>query len=151
VDRDTGRRERSLGFGASRAVAPEDTPATLRDISSGHGVDLLLEFTGARAAFLNAWEQVRLGGAIVLVGSVFPDEPVSMKLEQIVRRNLSIHGVHNYAPTDLAAALEFLARHHADFPFASLVDQWFPLNDCAAAFAAARDPRAIRVGVRPTR
>lgn len=149
VERDAGRRQRAIDFGASHAVAPEETPATLRELSNGHGVDLLLEFTGARAAFLNAWEHVRLGGGIVLVGSVFPDEPVPMKLEQLVRRNLTIQGVHNYGPADLATALGFLDRHHANFPFASLVTQWYPLNECVAAFAAARDPRSVRIGVRP--
>lgn len=149
VDRDAGRRERALSFGAGRAVAPEETPAALRAISGGHGVDLLLEFTGARAAFLHAWDHVRLGGVLVLVGSVFPDEPVPMKLEQIVRRNLAIHGVHNYGPADLAAALEFLSGHYADYPFESLVAAWYPLHETAAAFAAARDPRSIRIGVRP--
>jgi alcohol dehydrogenase len=148
VDRDASRRERALRFGANRVVAPEDTAAVLREVSDGHGVDLLLELTGARTAFLNAWESVRLGGSIVLVGSVFPDEPIPMRLEQIVRRNLSIHGVHNYAPADLATALEFLGRHHADFPFQQLVAAWYPLSDCAAAFAAAHDPLAIRIGVR---
>ncbi|MEY4178100.1 MAG: L-threonine 3-dehydrogenase [Planctomycetota bacterium] len=149
VDRDASRRERALLFGASHSVAPEEAPAALRDVSGGYGVDLLVELTGARAAFLNTWDSVRLGGAIVLVGSVFPDEPVPMRLEQIVRRNLSIFGVHNYGPADLAAALEFLARHHAGFPFRELVAAWYPLQDCAAAFTAARDPAAIRIGVRP--
>jgi alcohol dehydrogenase len=57
-------------------------------------------------------------------------------------------GIHNYAADDLRKAVSFLAEH-PEYPFDSLVGRWFPLAEAEAAFAAARDAEAIRVGVKP--
>ena len=70
-------------------------------------------------------------------------------VEGIVRRCLTIRGLHNYGPDDLIAAVDFLERHHGRYPFAELVSAWFPLSDTTGAFTAAADPACIRVGVRP--
>jgi alcohol dehydrogenase len=72
-----------------------------------------------------------------------------MQLEQIVRRHLSIRGVHNYAPRHLLAAVQFLAEQHRRFPFAELVSEWYSLDDVAQACEVARDPNHVRIGIRP--
>ena len=74
--------------------------------------------------------------------------PVAVSMEQIVRRNLTIRGVHNYAPKDLLAAVEFLTAAHGQFPLQELVGPWYPLTEVVAAFDSARDPRHLRVGIR---
>jgi alcohol dehydrogenase len=124
----------------------------VRSLPHAHGVDSVLEFTGASAAFQTAWPvggepAVRLGGRIVLVGSVFPDAPVPLALEQIVRRNLTLCGIHNYAPRHLVTAVQFLTQQHRRFPFAELVSHWHPLSAAAEAFENARNPEIIRIGV----
>jgi putative phosphonate catabolism associated alcohol dehydrogenase len=150
VDRHAGRRERSLRFGATHAAAPEELTDLVNGLTERHGVDALLEFTGATAAFTAAWPLVRIGGRVVLVGSVFPDTPVPIALEQIVRRHLTLRGIHNYAPRHLVTAVQFLADQHARFPFAELVAAWHPLGSIRDAFTQAADPQAIRIGVGPT-
>jgi alcohol dehydrogenase len=149
VDRHPGRRERSLRFGATHAAAPEALTDLVHGLTERHGVDALLEFTGATAAFTAAWPLLRIGGRIVLVGSVFPDTPVPMALEQIVRRHLTISGIHNYAPRHLVTAVQFLATEHQRYPFGELVARWHPLDAIRDAFAEAADPQAIRIGVGP--
>jgi alcohol dehydrogenase len=149
VDVHAGRRGRALQFGASRSCSPEELPGVIAELTHGHGVDVVFELSGATAAFQSAWPLVRLGGAIILVGSVFPGPAVPIELEQIVRRNLVLHGVHNYSPAHLLAAVEFLADAHRVFPFSELVAEWHPLTDVSAAFESARDREKIRVGVRP--
>lgn len=149
VDLDPGRRARALAFGATHATTPGELARIVHESTQERGVDAVLEFTGANAAFQSAWPLVRLGGKVVLVGAVFPDATVPLVLEQIVRRNLTLCGVHNYAPRHLLAAVEFLSSGHQQYPFASLVSQWFPLTDAEQAFAAARLPQHIRVGVQP--
>ena len=41
---------------------------------------------------------------------------MSLEAEWIVRRNLTLRGVHNYAPV-LREAVSFLTAHHTKFPF----------------------------------
>lgn len=142
------RRERSLAFGATTAVGPEELAESVRRLTGGRGADAVLELTGSNAAFEAAWPLVRHGGRVVLVGAVYPAPPVGLVLEQIVRRNLVLHGIHNYAPPHLVEAVEFLAEAGQQYPWSELVSQWFPLSEAAEAFAAAADPRHIRVGVR---
>jgi alcohol dehydrogenase len=92
---------------------------------------------------------LRTGGTFVVLGAVFPSSPVELPLEQLVRRCLTLRGIHNYAPHHLQTAVQFLSDHHRRFPFADLVREWHPLADIEQAFRAARDPNSIRVGIKP--
>jgi alcohol dehydrogenase len=148
VEPNATRREQALRFGATHAITPDELPATTADVSDGHGFDVVLEFSGAEAALASALGMPRIGGTLVLVGSVFPGPPLSVLPEQIVRRNLTIRGVHNYAPKDLLTAVEFLAAAHGRFPLHELVGPWYPLKEVAAAFQTALDPSHLRVGIR---
>jgi putative phosphonate catabolism associated alcohol dehydrogenase len=143
------RRALSARFGATCPIAPGELDAQAAELTNGHGVDVALEVSGAPAAFESAWPIVRTGGIIVVVGSVFPSPPVSLSLEQVVRRHLTLRGVHNYAPRHLVAAVEFLAGYHQQYPFASLATQWHTLPDWRQALTAAKGPANIRVGIRP--
>lgn len=148
VELDAERRTRSLQFGATSAIAPDELAAVSAQVTDSRGVDIVLELTGAPAAFDAAWPIVRTGGTLVLVGSVFPAPPVSLPLEQVVRRHLTLRGIHNYAPRHLARAVTFLTEHHQRYPFSSLVAQWHPLAGVQHALTAAREPGNIRVGIR---
>lgn len=146
VEPHPARRELALRFGATRAIDAEALEGPTEILPE---FDAVVELSGQAAAFHAAWPRIRTGGTLVLVGSVFPGPPVPIALEQIVRRHLTIRGVHNYAPRHLAAAVVFLSRHHERVPFAELVAQWYPLSSIAEAFMASAQPDAIRVGVRP--
>lgn len=149
VDIDAVRRHQALTFGASHAVAPGELSELVPQLTAGHGVDAALECSGAPSAFSAAWPLMRLGGSIALIGSVFPSAPVPLALEQVVRRNLILRGIHNYQPAHLDAGVRFLAGQQSTFPFASLVSEWFPLSEVSAAFDRARASGCVRIGVRP--
>ncbi len=150
VDPDEHRRQLAHQFGATHVADPASLGDLLGSLTR-HGTDFLIEASGAAAAFTNAFPFARIGGSIVLVGSVSPGPDVPIALERIVRRNLRIVGVHNYAPKHLRQAVEFLAAAHTRHPFADLVADWFPIDQIDEAFAQARDPRKVRVGVRQDR
>lgn len=88
---------------------------------------------------------------MALVGSVFPSDPVSLRLEEVVRRHVSIRGIHNYSPRHLLCAVQFLAKCHDDYPFALLLAKWFSLEEVGAAFSHSHLPESVRVGVRSCR
>ena len=145
-DTSDARRKQSGDFGATSAPAPDELPTVVEDVTGSHGVDAFIEMSGSPQAFESALPLVRLGGTIVLVGAVFPTRPISLGMETIVRRNLRIIGVHNYAPADCLRAVQFL-RSHPEFPFEKLVSKWLPLAAANEAFAAARDAEVVRIGV----
>lgn len=138
-DVDAVRLKRAKDFGATR---------TLLGISDAE-FDVIFEMSGSPDAVETAIHSASVGGIVVLVGSVFPSRSVAVDPEGIVRRLLSIHGVHNYRPDDLSNAVQFLLEHHSRFPFASLVDNSFPLTEVNEAFSFATEHRPIRVAIVP--
>jgi len=80
---------------------------------------------------------------------VWATPAVAFDPEDVVRRMLTIKGVHNYHPSDLARALAFLAGQGRASLFASLVGATFPLEQVEEAFAHAHANPGTRVVVTP--
>lgn len=149
VDPEDSRRAHALRFGATEAVAPEAAASLVAELTDGRGADVVLELSGAGRAVADSLELVRTGGSVVWVGAVSPLPPLPVDPESVVRRCLSLHGLHNYAPADLGAAAAFLTAHGASYPFAELVSARFPLTEAEAALRYATETRAVRVAVQP--
>lgn len=147
-DTSSERVEGVKAFGATHACLPGQAAQAVADQTAKYGVDVALELTGSPEAFETLLPLVRLGGRIVLIGSVFPTRPVPMLLEQIVRRCLTIRGLHNYAPRHLHAALGFLAAH-LEYPFDKLVSGWHSLSELDRVVTAKSASNVLRIGLRP--
>lgn len=149
VDPDAGRRDLAARCGATACCPPDAAGTTIAAATDGHGADAVLELSGAPTGWDAAWRLVRIGGRIVLAGAVVPVPTVALEPEQIVRRHVSIHGVHNYAPQHLVAAVAFLAGQACPPALAGLVADWLPLQRVADAVRLAAGGGVVRVGVRP--
>jgi len=149
IEPDPHRRSLAKRFGASACAEPNTLK--LDPNSPGHpwGFDAVLECSGTNAGALEAIRLVRTGGRVVLVGAVFPSDPAPIVLEQIVRKQLTIHGVHNYQLKDLIEATHFMGKHNKKFPFKDLVEHSFNLDQIQQAINCAQDPLNIRVAIRP--
>jgi alcohol dehydrogenase len=147
------RLARATIFGATHAISvangTQELGATLDELTEKRGADLIFELSGSTSVVEESIEQLRIAGQLVLVGSVFPSRAAQLAPEQIVRKLLRIEGVHNYAPADLSAAVEFLKHAAGQFPFESLVDAEFSLQNANVAIERAMASRAIRLAVRP--
>jgi alcohol dehydrogenase len=150
VDVQPSRLERARALGATHAVTPGELPDAVAGPEAPSRFDVALELTGSPDAFRLVWPRVETGGVIVAVGAVFPSPAVALPLEELVRRQLTLKGVHNYAPRHLQRAVEWLAATPRQQDLAALVTAWYPLADVARAFEAAAAPEHVRVGVRLT-
>ena len=148
-DVDSKRLDLARRFGATECVTPDAVEDAVGKTTAGRGVDLALELSGAPEAMVAGLDLLRIGGRYVLVGAVFPGPDLAVSPERVIRRLLSVHGIHNYTPGDLADAVDFLAHHHAEYPFEELVSEIFPLSEVASAFDRALETRALRIAVRP--
>ncbi len=147
VDPVSQRRKLATDFGATRTCTPDELAVVAIEEVGALGFDVVIELSGNSAAFQAIWPLIRTGGTLVLVGSVFPGPPMPIALEQLVRRHLTIRGIHNYAPRHLLEAVKFLSSTHTRYPFAELVSQWIPLASIADAFDRGSHPDSIRIGV----
>ena len=145
------RLELARDFGATHTICsdvPEKIEEFIRSHSNNRGADVALDFAGPTSTVSTCIQSVRTGGCVVLVGSVYPTDDLSISPESIVRRMLTIRGVHNYLPQDLGNALQFLERTRDRFPFAELVTDSFRLEQTTQAFDYALNERPVRVAIR---
>jgi putative phosphonate catabolism associated alcohol dehydrogenase len=120
VDPAPERRELARRFGATDVVpSTTDTPTC----------DVLLEFSGKSAALQDGLRKLDVQGVAVLAGAVAPDGDVALDPEAVVRRHLSLFGVHNYEPRHLTRALDFLRETQDRYPWSGLVADPLPLDD----------------------
>jgi alcohol dehydrogenase len=149
VDPIPERRQLALRFGATDSAPPDEVADRVRTATEGYGFDCAIECTGNNRSSQNVLDHVRLGGRIGLVGAVYPSDPVPIVWERIVRRQIALFGIHNYAPQDLVSAVAFMEQAHATYPFADLVRHWFALGEMEEAVVAAQHPANIRIAVTP--
>lgn len=141
------RLAQAARFGARHLAKPDAIVPLVKRLTNGRGADAALELSGSADASAAALEVLRVGGTAVWAGTVSPAPAVPVLPETVVRRCLTLTGVHNYAPTDLAAAVEFLTANHERYPFAELVSRAFPLGAVNEAFHFAEAERPVRVAV----
>lgn len=142
---------KALEFGATRSFNPNEANwlQQAREVCQGHGPDLVLELAGVTQAVQDSLELVRIGGQILLAGSVSPLNGSGLDPEKIVRKCVTVTGVHNYHPLDLRSALIFLEKFHTRYPFKSLLGPEFSLEETENAFRVAQTIRGQRVTIRP--
>ena len=141
------RLSQAARFGARHLAKPDALVDLVNSVTHGRGADLALELSGSPDACRASLDVLRVGGTAVWVGAVFPTDSVPVFPETVIRRCLTITGVHNYAPQDLATAVEFLEANHSRYPFAELVSKSFPLAEVNEAFRFAEAERPVRVAV----
>lgn len=150
-DPDPARRALAHEFGADAVGdgTPEGLRRALRRARAHDGYGIALEVSGAPAAVQALFDFADIGAALVLVGSVFPTGAVAFDPEEVVRRMLTVRGVHNYSPEHLLQAVRFLENACDPGLFSALVGMQHPLDELEQAMQDARAGVATRVAVAP--
>ena len=118
--------------------------------SAAGGVDAVIEATGNAAAVRQGIRLLRPGGIYVLVGMVHPESKLDLTGEDLIRKCLTVVGVHNYAPQHLDEAVRFLGETWGRYPYERLVSRPYSLAELPAALHVARRGNWHRVAVQPT-
>jgi L-iditol 2-dehydrogenase len=95
------------GVSALNAMEPE-TCEHVRALSAGRGADLVMLTIGGEAAFRQALDLVRAGGAVHLFAAT-PGALAQIELDEVYHRELMIQTTYSSSPDDLRAALNLLA------------------------------------------
>ncbi|MGB0129254.1 MAG: hypothetical protein WBP72_16555, partial [Rhodocyclaceae bacterium] len=85
----------------------------------------------------------------VLGGVVNPDANVTVDANRLLRKLLTLRGVHNYHPRHLLQALEFVVANRERFPFHELVDGKYSLAQVGEAMRDAAERRVLRAAIVP--
>lgn len=150
MDIQADRLEKALSFGVDASLDGNLTIEGLKEKLSPKGrIDVVIETSGVPSAMEKGIELLNIGGINVWVGAVYSQRDLSINAEKIVRKLLTIKGLHNYIPDDLAEAIRFLKVHHQQYPFEQLVSMEFPLSELHDAFTTANEGSHYRIGIFP--
>jgi putative phosphonate catabolism associated alcohol dehydrogenase len=150
TDVDPDRLAIAESFGA-RGVDVHDLADANAMILREHpgGVDAVIEVAGVRSALDQAIALLRVGGWLGLVGLVHPDSHLDVTAETLIRRCLTVRGMHNYHPDDLIEAVAFLERSVDRLDLEQLVSEPVPLSQLSTAIERAMAKERCRMVVRP--
>jgi putative phosphonate catabolism associated alcohol dehydrogenase len=167
VDPDPGRLHWGEKFGATAAFTfpGSSTPITGTAPVPGSAIpttgttpttaplpwpeaDIVFDMTGSPQAMKMGVESLAIGGCAVWIGAVYPATPVQVDAQMIVRKLLQIRGLHNYNYQDFVNATSFIEKNYLKYPFESLVEKEYSLDDIEAAFTFAKNSKPVRVGIK---
>lgn len=153
-------------LGASNIIASDVNPARLemaKHFGASHTIDLrerengavleattidrFIDMSGSPDAMELGIETLALHGRAVLVGAVFNQRKTGIDAEKIIRKMLTIKGLHNYNYTDFSFAVDFIINNWQKYPFESLIEREFPLDEVNAAIDYAITHKPIRAGI----
>lgn len=145
------RRQLSERFGATPlATVDENATQRLEQVRAvaPHGVDAVLELSGEPSVVPEAISHLRAGGVYVLAGMVHPASDLGgLTGEQIIRKCLTLRGVHNYGPHHLEQGVAFLQRTRGQLPYEDLVSPPVPLSRLSEAIELSAGRKWCRVSI----
>ena len=152
LDRWKNRLALAREFGATHtidieAVGEKERREQVRQLTRGHGADVVAEFVGVPAAVEEGARLLRPGGRYLWIGNITPGLPSALDPGTVVRGAQTITGVAVWEPWVLPRALDFLVRRRDVYPFGKIVSDVLPFAEINRAFSVADQGRAIRVSL----
>ena len=140
-------------FGATHTLTTGKSDTSLRSligkVTDDRGPDICFEMCGFPESVTRAIDLLRIGGKLIMVGSVSLTEPAAIIPQTTVNKLLTIQGVHNYLPEDLCPETTFPTTTHQQLPFSELVYQTYPLSQAQRAIMRVVEGRGVRSSVMP--
>ena len=147
VDVNSDRLQSSRSFGAN-FVYNSNNETNLSKTLTEHKIDVVFDMSGSPDAIELGIECLGTGGTAIWAGAVFKTRKIEVDAEQIIRKLLTIKGLHNYNFDDLEYALNFIKDQYLHFPFSDIVSKEFSLAEAQDAFEYAIAHKPLRVGVK---
>ncbi len=148
------RRALGLRFGCTQvfdpaALSEDELVAQVRAQCPPAGADAAIELCGVPEVVSAGLAMLRTGGRYVLGGVVNPKAFVRLDLNLLLRKLITLRGVHNYHPRHLVQALDFVCAQRQRFPFGDLVDGRYGLDQVDQAMHDAAARRVLRAAIVP--
>ncbi|MCE2527610.1 MAG: zinc-binding dehydrogenase [Actinomycetia bacterium] len=118
----------------------------MESVTDGRGADLVIESVGTESTVVHAIELCGPAGDVIVYGTV-TGTGGRMPYYQLYFKELTLHSPRAARPGDYDAAIRLAAEGR--IRLAPLVTARYPLQEAAAAFAAARSGDHLKVLLTP--
>jgi len=154
IDQAPDRLKMAKNLGAThtlniRETSLEERYRLLRDISEGHGPDIVYEATGNAFAVPEGIELVREGGTYTICGQYTDSGTVEVNPHYMNRKQFDIRTVWGSETTHVYQALRTIADNCDRFAFKDLVTHKFSLDDAQRALEVQGKQESIKAAIRP--
>jgi threonine dehydrogenase-like Zn-dependent dehydrogenase len=135
-------------FGADVCISVETTTTEerlelVKSLTSGRGADIVLEFTGVPAAFVEGLHLARRGARYLVVGQL-GEGKTEFQPSLIVKKNITVIGSFSGDARSYSLALDFISRHVADFPFEKMITGRYKLDEVNMALERMKNMQEIK-------
>jgi D-arabinose 1-dehydrogenase-like Zn-dependent alcohol dehydrogenase len=159
IDSIESRLEEAKKFGADFTInmmefdTIEKRIAEISRVTKGKGADFVMDVAGVPAAFNEAVRIAKIGGTVLELGNVSVDESQSVSILPglITRKCLTVKGILRYQPWYLHKTLKFLEKYNGQFPFNSLTDRSYSLEESQVAMQKAAAKEITRAIIEPNK
>ncbi len=154
VDKNPHRLQIAKKFGATHVfdinnTSIEEIEERTNKITYSRGFDLGIEVSGASSAITLLLDLLGIGGRCLTLGYVYPTNDIPFDVYKMVTKCIRLEGVHNYHPSKLKTALDFIHKHHRKYPFSELIGEVYTLSKINDAFSQAFLQNSVRIAVDP--
>lgn len=139
--KDKTRLELGRNLGADHIIASDDAEKEIFGLTSGEGVDVAIECSGAQTAASLCLKTLRRGGSLTQVG-IF-GKPVNLDLDQVLYKELRVSGSFSQKYFGWEKALELCSKGRIKVK--PLITHTFALNEWQKAFDVFESAEAIKV------
>jgi L-iditol 2-dehydrogenase len=144
------RLEFAKKLGADETVngGREDVIQKVRDLTSGYGVDVVIEAIGLPATWEQALKLAKKGGTVLEFGGCPPGTEVKVNAEQLHYGELTVLGTFHTTPLHFRRALNLIASRTIDVR--PLITRKMRLEDIKEAFQILSTSKSeIKIGITP--
>ena len=154
IDMEPHRLRLAEKFGATHTLNIKETSLKkrydfLRDITDGHGPDIVYEATGNALAIPEGIELVREGGTYTICGQYTDSGTVEINPHLMNRKHLDIHTVWGSETTHVYQAVRTIADNYDEFPFEDVVTHKFSLDKTQEALETQERHESVKAVINP--
>ena len=131
-------------------VPPPERARQVREITRGHGADVVIEATGDPSAVAQALDLVRHGGRVVVAGQYTDGGPVTINPHaQVNRKHADIRGCWGCDFSHFHRAVQLLAVQGRNLPWLDAITSRYGLGEANEALAAVESRSVVKALIVP--
>ena len=128
---------------------PAERKKLILSITDGRGPDIVVEASGALAAFREGMEMVRRGGRYLVMGQTSMEAEIPIVPGLLMQKHMQIIGSASATIGHYYKALKLIQNRREKYPFADIVTNKYKLDEVNEAVAAMKQGQEIKPVIIP--